>query len=155
MKKLIIVLLFSLPAFVAVAQEDAMFSSGRQKHDTKPQLFSTLPSKFSLKTGLIDEIMNTKLNQQVSLLVTEGFTFYGRVISKTSDAPGLETVTIESTEKQGFVFTLSKTNVAGEGVIYKGLLLSRNHSDIILLEKNLVTGVYEWIKKYLSQMISD
>lgn len=155
MKKLFFILLLSLSISVSFAQEDVTFSSGRDKHDGKPQLFTNLSSKFSLKVGLVDEIMNSRLNQPVTLLITEGLVFNGKILSRTSDAPGLETITIESNEKQGFLFTLSKTTIPGEGIVYRGLLISRNHSDMVVLEKNAITGVYEWTKKTVSQMIAD
>lgn len=155
MKKLFFILLLSLSVSVSFAQEDLKFSSGRDKHDGKPQLFTNLSPKFSVRAGLIDEIMSSRLNQPVSLLITEGFVFNGKILSKTSDAPGLETVTIESNEKQGLLFTLSKTTIPGEGIVYRGLLISRNHSDMVVLEKDPITGVYEWTKKPVSQMISD
>ncbi len=141
MKKLFFILLLSLSVSVSFAQEDIKFSSGRDKHDGKPQLFTNFSPKFSVRTGLIDEIMSSRLNQPVSLLITEGFVFNGKVLSKTSEAPGLETVTIESNEKQGLLFTLSKTTIPGEGIVYRGLLISRNHSDRVVLEKDPITGV--------------
>ena len=155
MKKLFFILLLSLSVSVSFAQEDVTFSSGREKHDGKPQLFTNLSPKFSVRAGLIDEIMSSRLNQPVSLLITEGFVFNGKIMSKTSDAPGLETVTIESNEKQGLLFTLSKTTIPGEGIVYRGLLISRNHSDMVMLEKDPITGVYVWTKKPVSQIISD
>lgn len=155
MKKLLFVLLLSLSVTASFAQEELKFSSGRDKHDGKPQLFASLSQKFSVTTGFIDELMNSKKNQEVTLQVTDGFAFTGKVISRSSEVPGLETVTAESTERKGLILTVSKITTPDEGVIYRGMLSSRDFSDIILLEKDIVTGLYQWTKKKLSQAISD
>ncbi|MBX9782220.1 MAG: hypothetical protein K2X48_02900 [Chitinophagaceae bacterium] len=155
MKKLLFVLLLSLSVTASFAQEELKFSSGRDKHDGKPQLFAGLSQKISVKAGFIDEVMNSKMNEEVTLQVVEGFAFTGKVISKSSDVPGLETVTVENSSRKGFVLTLSKITTPVDGVTYRGMLKGRDFSDILLLEKDIVTGFYQWIKKKLSQAISD
>jgi hypothetical protein len=36
-----------------------------------------------------------------------------------------------------------------------GLITSREFSDMLLLEKDMITGNYQWNRKNLSQMIAD
>jgi hypothetical protein len=154
MKKLLTVLLLCLSATFSIAQ-DLQFSSGREKHDGKPQLLTNLSTKISVRSNFFEEVMNYKINQQVSINVTEGFLFNGNVTAKTNDAPGLETLIIQSTEKEGLVLSLSKLVLQDQTIVYRGVLISKHHSDLLMLEKDIVTGNYNWNKKNVSLMISD
>ena len=58
MKKLLFALLLSLSVSVAFAQEEISFTSGRDKHDGKPQFFANLSQKFVLKTGFVENMFS-------------------------------------------------------------------------------------------------
>lgn len=154
MKKLLFVLLTCLSVTFSFSQ-DLTFTSGREKHDGKPQLFSNLSTKFSVRSDFMDDVLNAKLNQQISIAVTEGLVFSGNVSAKTNDAQGLKTVIIQSTEKEGLVLSVSKLVLADQTIVYRGIITSKHHSDLLLLEKDAITGNYNWNKKNVSYMISD
>ena len=154
MKKLLLVLLTSLSVTCSFSQE-LSFTSGREKHDGKPQMFSVLSSKFSVRPDFINEVLDAKLNQQFSITITEGFQFTGNVSAKTSEAPGLQTVIIQSSERDGMVLSVSKLVLPDQSIVYRGIIISKHHSDLLLLEKDAITGNYNWNKKNVSRMISD
>lgn len=103
MKKLLFAILFCNFAFLSFSQ-DVKFASGREKHDSKPQLFQNVLSKFSFKVSQIDEVMNYRHHQNVEIDLTPGLLFAGSVSSITNDAPGLTTITIQSSEKVDLYF---------------------------------------------------
>ena len=154
MKKLLFAILFCNFAFLSFSQ-DVKFASGREKHDSKPQLFQNVLSKFSFKVSQIDEVMNYHLHQNVEIDLTPGLLFAGSVSSITNDAPGLTTITIQSSEKGGLVLSFSKLVLPNQSIIYRGLVQSKNHSDMLMLEQDAVTGLYNWNKKQVSHLLSD
>lgn len=154
MKKLLFAILFCNFAFLSFSQE-VKFSSGREKHDGKPQLFQSVSPKFSFKVSLIDEVMNYRLQQDVEIDLTPGLLFTGKVSSITNDAPGLQTITIQSSEKGGLVLSFSKLVLPDQSIIYRGMFQSKNHSDMLMLEQDAVTGLYNWNKKQVSHLLSD
>jgi hypothetical protein len=92
MKKLFFVLLSCLSLSIATAQEAIHFTSGKDKHDSKPQLFANLSPKFSVKPGFFNNMLGFKNNDLVTITVTDGFVFEGKVITKTVDNNGLEII---------------------------------------------------------------
>jgi hypothetical protein len=156
MKKILFILLMCLSvSAVTMAQEETNFPSGREKHDRKPQFFAHLSPKFSIKTGFVNELLNAKLNDQLNLMITEGFVVTGKVISKTNEGSGIETVTIESNQKKGLLLSVSKYTRPDGSIEFSGVITSREISDILLIEKDIVTGNYLWVRKNLSQLIAD
>ena len=154
MKKLLFAILFCNFAFLSFSQE-LQFASGREKHDSKPQLFQGVSAKFSYKVSLIDEVISYRLQQDIVIGLTPDLSFTGKVSSITNDAPGLTTITIQSSENGGQVLSFSKLVLPDQSIIYRGLVQSKNHSDMLMLEKDPVTGLYNWNKKQVSHLLSD
>lgn len=155
MKKLLCVLLLSLSVSITYAQEEFTFTSGKDKHDSKPQFFKNLSPKFALKDGFIDNLFRFKKDDQVNITVTDGLVFNGKVITKTVESNGLEIVTVESSQKKGLILSLSRFTKADGTIDYMGLITSREFSDILMLERDAITGYYQWVRKNISQMIAD
>lgn len=156
MKKISFILLMCLSvSAVTMAQDEIKFPSGREKHDGKPQYFANLSPKFSVKNGFVNELLNAKLNDQLNIVVTECFVFNGKVTSKTNEGNGLETITIESHQKKGLLLSVSRYIKPDGSIEYMGIITSREISDIIMMEKDAITGNYQWTRKNVSQMILD
>ncbi|NCU04711.1 MAG: hypothetical protein GXC73_12060 [Chitinophagaceae bacterium] len=152
MKKLVFVLAFCTLSIVSFSQQ---FQSGRQKHDGKPAMFNAVASRFAPSQNFISDVMNARLNQKIDLVVTNGFRFKGEVSAITSDAPGLTTVTIQSTDRPGLILSISKITLADQSITYRGIMISQKHSDMMMMEKDPVTGSYNWNRKQVSHMIAD
>lgn len=154
MKQLVLVLAFSILSTYSFSQE-FKFESGHQKHASKPSMFGTVNSRFAPSQTFINDVMNFRLNQQVDLFITNGLRFKGQVTSITSDAPGLTTITVQSTDRPGLLLSLSKTTLPDQTIAYRGLMMSRKHSDMLMMEKDPVTGNYTWNKKQVASMLAD
>ena len=105
--------------------------------------------------GFIDEVMSYQVKQQVEVAVSPRFVVKGKVSSVTSEAPGLTTITIQSSEIEGLVLSLSRITLPDQSIVYKGIILSKSNSDMLMLDKDPVTGNYIWSKKQVSQLIAD
>lgn len=154
MKKLVFVLAFCTLSIFSFSQE-LQFESGRQKHDGKPAMFNNVASRFAPSQTFISDVMNARLNESVDLFVTNGFRFKGEVTAISSDAPGLTTVTIQSTDRPGLLLSISRITLPDHTITYRGVMLSKKHSDMLMMEKDPVTGSYNWNKKQVSHMIAD
>ncbi len=154
MKRLLLLSLFSIPALISFSQEP-QFSSGRDKHDAKPSLFQNISQKSAVRQGFIDEVMGYQLNQAVVIEITNGFVFKGTVTAVTSDAPGLTSVIIRSGDVDGLQFSLSRVVLPDQAINYKGLLICKAYNDLLIMEKDPVTGNYNWNKKMLSAILTD
>jgi hypothetical protein len=156
MKKISLFLLMCLSvSAVTMAQEEPTFSSGREKHDSKPQYFAHLSPKFSVKAGFVNELLQAKLNDPINLMVTEGFVVAGKVIAKNYEGNGVETVTVESNQKKGLLLSVSRYTRPDGSVEFSGVIRSQDIRDMILMEKDPITGNYQWTRKNVSQMITD
>lgn len=154
MKKLVFVLAFCTLSIFSFSQEQ-QFQSGREKHDGKPSMFSNVSSRFAPSQTFINDVMNARLNETIDLVITNGFRFKGEVTAITSDAPGLTTVTVESKDRSGLILSISRTTLPDRSVVYRGIMLSQKHSDMLMMEKDAVTGSYNWNRKQVSHMIAD
>lgn len=154
MKKLVFVLAFCTLSIFSFSQEQ-QFQSGREKHDGKPSMFSNVASRFAPSQTFINDVMNARLNETIDLVITNGFRFKGEVTAISSDAPGLTTVTVQSKDRSGLILSISKTTLPDRSVIYRGIILSQKHSDMLMMEQDPVTGSYNWNKKQVSHMIAD
>ncbi len=154
MKKLVFVLICSTLSSLSYSQE-LKFESGRQKHDAKPAMFNTVAGRFAPSQNFINEVMSYRLKQQVDLVVTNGFRFKGEVTAITSDAPGLTTVTIQSTDRPGLLLSISRITLPDQTTAYRGVMLSKKHSDMLMMEKDPITGNYTWNKVQVSNMLAD
>jgi hypothetical protein len=154
MKTLQFVLLLSLFTNLTFAQ-GVHFASGREKNSNKPQMFANEPTRSSVKPDFFNKLLSNKVNDQVTIAVTSTTSFTGKVTAITKDAPGLETMIIQSTDVAGLVLSVSKTLIPGEGITYRGVMMSKDHNDMLVLEKDPVTGSYMWNKKSVAHMIPD
>ncbi len=154
MKKLFFSLLLCACASFSFSQ-DYQFQSGREKYDGKPQLFQNIAQKFPVKTNFIDEVMSATTKEAVVFSVTDGLAFKGTVSSKLNESQGLTTVTIQSSEINDLFLTVSKVVMPDQSVVYRGILMSKSHSDILVLDKDPVTGNYNWNKMKLSMLLPD
>jgi hypothetical protein len=154
MKKLSIVMLACFTLTLANAQE-ATFRSNRIKQFEKSQLFAKSSARLNVQHNFLHEIMSYKEGQEVVVQVSPEILFKGKVGAITHDAPELTTVIMQSSEIPGLVLSVSKIEVKGEGVVYRGIMTSKHHSDMLMMEKNPATGEYVWNKKAVAHMIPD
>jgi hypothetical protein len=154
MKTLPFVLLLCLAGYFTSAQ-DITFRSNREKQLYKPQLFVKEAARLSVRQNFINEMLTLRLNQQVTIQVTPKTNFKGRVSAIKNEVPGLQTYILQSSEIPGLVLSISKLEKNGEAPVYRGIMISKDHSDMLMLEKDIQTGEYVWNKKQVAHVIPD
>jgi hypothetical protein len=135
--------------------QEFRFTSGREKQKGNAELFSDISAKSHFKQVQIEKIMSYQLNDEVKTDLSNGVQFIGKVSAITNDAPGLQTIIIQSTTVEGLVLSVSKIEIPNQEVQYRGVLISPRHRDMILLEKDLITGRYGWNKNNVANLIAD
>jgi hypothetical protein len=53
------------------------------------------------------------------------------------------------------VLSISKIEVNGAEPVYRGIMISKDHSDLMMLEKDTQSGKYVWNKKPVANVIPD
>ena len=154
MKKFSTLLIACFIASLTNAQ-DVIFKSNHQRQSEKSQLFARSSARVSVKKSFVDDVMSYREGEQVSVQVSPEILFKGKVSAITHDAPELTTVIMQSSEIPGLVLSISRIEIKGEGTTYRGIMTSKNHSDMLLMEKNNATGEFVWNKKTVAHVIPD
>jgi len=96
----------------------------------KPQIFSDLPQKMTLRITELEGLFNLASGASVSLMVTDQFRLQGAVVSKSSDTDAsLKSVVVRSTNRIGCVFTFTKLTDSNGNISYIGRMISAQHGD--------------------------
>ncbi len=130
------------------------FSNGKEKHDSKPQLFKSFTKK-TVTNEFLNTVMSYRLQQQITVRISDNTTFKGKVTAITNDAPGLQTVIMQSTEVKGLILSVSRLVQSNNNPVFRGIMTSQLHNDLLIMERDPITGSYAWNKKNVSHMIAD
>lgn len=142
-------------SFSLQAQEKAPL---REPDYNKPKLFNNLPASMQVdKQDLLNIIsVSTQKNQEIKLPLASGRVspFTGKIAHVYSeDDQQLRTITIQSTNFNGAMLTLSSVTNTDGTVSFVGRIFSYQHGDAFeLQEKN---NQYFWIKKNLREMMTE
>ena len=146
-----IICLFS--SFSLQAQEKAPL---REPDQNKPKLFNQLPASMQVNKQDLLNILTpaAKKGQEIMLPLSSGRSpFSGRIAYAFQDEQQTRTVTVQSTNFNGAVLTLSSVTNADGTVSFTGRIFSYQHGDAFeLQEKN---SQYTWIKKNLYEMMTE
>jgi len=142
-------------SFSLQAQEKAPL---REPDHNKPKLFNALPQEIPVNRQELLSIVSPTLqkSQEVNLSFTQGRSkgFTGKIAYAFSRPDGqLRTVTVQSTNFNGAVLTLSSLTNADGTTSLTGRIFSYQHGDALeLQEKN---NQYYWVKKNLFEMMTE
>jgi len=144
--------LLSLSAYFTSAQEHKI--PVNEPDYSKPKLFSDLPQKMALNVLGLEPLFKLSVGNTVSIQLTNDLLLQGVVVS-TSDVhnASARSVVIRSTNRQGAVFTFTKTNRSDGSISYIGRMMSRQNSDAY--EIAMENGSYVLQKKNLYDIISE
>lgn len=142
-----IIIALSLVFNVSYSQE---YESAKEKNKNKPTLFYGHPDSSDVHPNFFNSISSVKLGDNVTLQVTQQFSFKGKVkiLHETLD---YRTVSIESEETIGLRLILSHTSDDK----YYGIIGCVKHKDVITLRFNQTSNKYQWIKKEIADIIPD
>ena len=154
MKTILITSAFALLALSATAQE-LHFPSGKEKHDSKPARFQSLQQNRSYNSDAasLHGMMGFTVNQKISVSIGNGYSFKGTVIEKKQERADLLTVVARSSEDPQLLLSISRVMIGGQPT-FRGIILSKSGSDLIMLEPDEL-GNYAWNVKKVSQLLAD
>ncbi len=123
----------------------------------KPALFANLPDKIQFDiTGLQELFSNVAAAKEINAGFIEKNIpgFNGKIISATSKYNNtLHSVVVSSTRFNGATLTLSSTTTTDGTVRYSGRIVSFNHDDLYVLQKD--EQQYFLIKKKFRELVNE
>ena len=151
MKKLktLITGVFFMACFSVNAQEKTLLN---EPDLNKPRLFADLPQKMLLKLSEMEPLLNASIGDVISVKAADNFSLEGTIVSKSEDA-SVKSIVIRSSNRQGAIFTFTRTANADGSPKYVGRMLNRNNGDAF--EIAIENGQYVLIKKNLYDLIAE
>ncbi len=149
-KTLLCCVLLGLCFCSSMAQQPLLF---KEPDYNKPKLFSALPDAIAVQPQYLETFLTAAVGQTV-LIRLGAVKVEGTVTSKSDPSdPSLQSVVVRSTNFIGASFTFSKVVERDGRVLYRGRMLSRQHSDAFELKH--VHGMYQFEKKHQLRILSE
>lgn len=149
-------LLYAICLFTSLslkAQDRAPF---REPDTNKPRLFNSLPASVEVAKQDLLNILNpgTQKTAEIKLPLASGkfSPFTGKIVHEISQDQQ-RTVTIQSTNFDGAVLTLSSVTKSDGSVNFIGRIFSFQHGDALELQQK--DNRYYWVKKNLYEMMAE
>ena len=118
----------------------------------KPKLFADLPAKMNLKVSEMEQLFNYAVGAPVTVKATENLSLEGTVVSKSENA-SVKSVVVRASNRQGAIFTFTKTANADGTPRYVGRMLNRNNGDAFEISQE--NGQYVLLKKNLYDLVAE
>jgi len=118
----------------------------------KARLFNDLPDRINFNPANLVNLFELKVGQQVSIPITEGFSFIGQVVSTANNA-NAASVVIKSANRLGASFTFTKVIDATNSIKYIGRIISLQHGDTY--EISFENNQYYLKKKGLYDLVNE
>ena len=114
-------------------------ASFAQMNDRRPQLYSSRPQSINIDKSIFGNVLDAVEGKEISIHLSEDFTFNGTVISNQKKYNSLHTVMVRSNENATSIMqiTLIKEN---NNISYSGRIINSNAADGYELKNN--NGAY-------------
>jgi hypothetical protein len=130
------------------------FQTAKDRNVNKPQLFTKDTTKSLFNENYIEDILSMSIDGEVEIELTKNTIFKGKVTSIHNHDP-TNIMALKSYDIKDLMLIVSKVTIMPGEVIYRALLMSNDHKDILVLEKDDHDGKYYWNKKEASDLIPD
>lgn len=132
-----------------------IFQSAKERNVNKPQLFIKDSIRSLFNEGYIEDILSMSINEDVEIELTKHTIFKGSVISIHNYPTNIVTMSLRSHNVDSLILIVSKVTIMPGQVVYRSLLMSNSHKDILILEKDNHDEKYYWIRKEVADLIPD
>ena len=124
---------------LAVLLSVSSLASFAQMNDRRPQLYSSRPQSINIDKSIFGNVLDAVEGKEISIHLSEDFTFNGTVISNQKKYNSLHTVMLRSNENATSIMqiTLIKEN---NNISYSGRIINSNAADGYELKNN--NGAY-------------
>jgi hypothetical protein len=149
--KNLITILFIFISSISFGQE---FQSRKEKDKDKPSLFAHEHSHTKVLPSFFNQMSVIKKGDIVTLPITQNTIFKG-VVSRISEMDDLTIIAIKSQEISNLTLIFADRILQSGEHVYRGVIMSNNHKDMLSLEKDETSSDYIWHKKQLSDILPD
>ena len=124
---------------LAVLLSVSSLASFAQMNDRRTQLYSSRPQSINIDKSIFGNVLDAVEGKEISIHLSEDFTFNGTVISNQKKYNSLHTVMVRSNENATSIMqiTLIKEN---NNISYSGRIINSNAADGYELKNN--NGAY-------------
>lgn len=151
-------MLFTLCSFAQTEKNNNHINEPDYK---KPKLFSNLPDKIPVSIEKINSLLQSSVGVSASLqtaasseTANKSVEFDGQVISKADKYNGkIQSSVIRSSNFNGATFTISKIIKEDGTISYTGRIISFQHGDLFILEKQ--DKEYFLVKKNFYELVNE
>ena len=96
---------------------------------TKTPLFRAYPDAVNLESEMLERTLGSSTGDLVSLELSAGFTFKGKVISNTQVYNNMQTVVMQSAELDNSLMQVTKITIPDQPSIYSCRIVNEKASD--------------------------
>jgi hypothetical protein len=140
--------------FIRYADVSAQTVPINEPDRNKPQLFSDLPQKLTVRLDDIDASLNEAVGKNVAIHLATGFVMQGVVISKSDGLdPNVKSIVVRSSNRVGATCTLTKVMNSDGSVTYRGRIMGMHNGDAYELTND--NGTYTLTKKNLYDLFNE
>lgn len=128
----------------------------REPDYNKPKLFTGLPDVIPVSIDKLNDLLSIQKNSVVNTTLSadsKSAPFEGKVVASTNENGLYQRVAIQSTNYNGATLSVSKRILPDGSYAYAARILSFQHGDAYVLEKQ--TDGYAWVKKNFYDLINE
>lgn len=111
-------------------------SASYAQNNSRPKLFERFPDQINLNNMTLEQVMNAREGQEITVSFGGGLDFPGVVLSNEQKYHNLQTVLIKSPAFQGSVFSLSRISESDTPVRFSGRIINPDAADGYMVRGN-------------------
>ena len=136
---------------LAVLFSVASIASFAQIHDARAKKYASLPESINIDKSIFGNVLDAHEGKEISLRLSDQFTFTGTVISNFTKYNKLHTVMVRSTENATSILQITLID-SDNNISYSGRIINSNAADGYEIKNN--NGSYS-LQKFETLKILD
>ena len=136
---------------LAVLLSASSLASFAQMNDRRPQLYSSRPQSINIDKNIFANVLDATEGKEISVRLSDNFTFNGTVISNLKKYNKLHTVMVRSNENATSILQITLIN-ENNNISYTGRIINSNAADGYEIKNN--NGAYS-LQKFETLKILD
>lgn len=145
----------ALSVFFILSSHAAMAQPGisSEARTAKSRLFDDLPSRLNFRLLDVKTVFSLPIGAEFNGFIADGFHFRGTVVSRSKDGQPYQTIVLQSINRKGAAFTLTKRNTESGTLKYSGRIVSFKNADAFdVVEQD---GSYTLVKRNVEDIVTE
>ena len=101
----------------------------------KSPLFNLLPTKFTVKNLLLEDLFNRPASGTIKLSLATDYFFEGVITERVQKNANVISINVKSSNYDGALLTISKISYKDKEDVYIGRIVSMQYGDVLILRK--------------------